>query len=545
MVQDFSFNNNFQVGLENFSGYLKRKNKSDRTRIKLFCSTISSVFVTAKYPDLPRDVISELLPNQPLTLSVFDGCGFYDLRITALHANHCPGSFMFLLEKLYSDESVNKRILYTGDFRFDNLDIPLTSLKPLHKGTTPLKIDEMYLDTTFCASEFRSFPSRKEAEKKIWSVCEKWINRNVMFRDKENKHVVLFQLPAKYGYEKILQHIYERSGCQWRVHVPSAKFSEYLCNSSLADCTDPDPKLARWVHACTTTFLTKHRRLNCMPKDAKICYIKLSAMFFTQNRMAELEAGGKDKIAALSKEGNSYRICYSTHSSMEEIESFVRHFRPLQITPCAIPPNSSKEEVALTLTEFLRPSQSSQSISSSSTQRSIQLSPHLTLTKTVQHSEADRYDPDSWVSPSPPSKVKRSLHPEMFAGDVSSAKCLKLELSQASSQISFVDTLSVENTVFDEDLSSDEDEHISKQIVVSPLKNSAKGNLSVISSLPVDERDSSIEVIDCIDSDDEPEQDTPDIEDIIAEAKRDDLPEYVIKTMEQFKRKQENIVNLD
>ena len=128
MVHDFIFIVVFQVGLENFGGYLKRKSKSDRTRIKLLCSTISSVFVTAKYPDLPRDVISELLPNQPLTHSVFDGCGFYDLRITALHANHCPGSFMFLLEKLYSDETVNKRILYTGDFRFDNQDIPLTSL---------------------------------------------------------------------------------------------------------------------------------------------------------------------------------------------------------------------------------------------------------------------------------------------------------------------------------------------------------------------------------------------------------------------------------
>jgi len=39
---------------------------------------------------------------------------------------------------------------------------------------------------------------------------------------------------------------------------------------------------------------------------------------------------------------------------MTELERFVRHFRPLQITPCAIPPNSTKEEVRDILTTFLQ-----------------------------------------------------------------------------------------------------------------------------------------------------------------------------------------------
>ena len=46
-------------------------------------------------------------------------------------------------------------------------------------------------------------------------------------------------------------------------------------------------------------------------------------------------------------------MCYSNHASLTELEQFIRHFAPLQITPCAIPPNSSKEEVRDILASFL------------------------------------------------------------------------------------------------------------------------------------------------------------------------------------------------
>ena len=75
----------------------------------------------------------------------------YQLRVMAIPVNHCPGSVMFHFETLNSSgDSVTRRILYTGDFRFE--DQPLTSLVGLHSTTTlrPLDIDEMYLDTTFC-----------------------------------------------------------------------------------------------------------------------------------------------------------------------------------------------------------------------------------------------------------------------------------------------------------------------------------------------------------------------------------------------------------
>ena len=43
------------------------------------------------------------------------------LKVTAVPANHCPGSVMFLFERLDGlrhSTKVARRILYTGDFRF-------------------------------------------------------------------------------------------------------------------------------------------------------------------------------------------------------------------------------------------------------------------------------------------------------------------------------------------------------------------------------------------------------------------------------------------
>ena len=72
-----------------------------------------------------------------------------------------------------------------------------------------------------------------------------------MYRNQRAKHVVLLYLPTQYGSEAILRHIYEMSGAKWRIHVDPRKFNDYLCSDDLGDCTDADPELAQWIHACS------------------------------------------------------------------------------------------------------------------------------------------------------------------------------------------------------------------------------------------------------------------------------------------------------
>ncbi len=85
--------------------------------------------------------------------------------ITALPANHCPGSAMY-----HVVDAQGVRTLATGDFRFCDpmLDEPL-----LRNGCRPLlasdaasltsphhSVDVLYLDTTFCAPMFDTFPRK-------------------------------------------------------------------------------------------------------------------------------------------------------------------------------------------------------------------------------------------------------------------------------------------------------------------------------------------------------------------------------------------------
>ena len=84
-------------------------------------------------------------------------------------------NYRFLFEK----EECGKRILYTGDFRLEDVRLPtLTNLHNL--GGEPLKIDLMYLDTTFCSKDYEKFPPRRHADEGIWELVNSWIRKNGM-----------------------------------------------------------------------------------------------------------------------------------------------------------------------------------------------------------------------------------------------------------------------------------------------------------------------------------------------------------------------------
>ena len=82
----------------------------------------------------------------------------------------------FLFEKEETGQK-NKVILYTGDFRLEHIRLP--TLKDLHTSAgEPIKIDIMYLDTTFCSKEYENFPLRDEAIQAIWDLVNSWIKKN-------------------------------------------------------------------------------------------------------------------------------------------------------------------------------------------------------------------------------------------------------------------------------------------------------------------------------------------------------------------------------
>lgn len=412
--------------------FIRKKSRGSRLNHKLYCSAISKAFVLNKYKGLlPDRAVVELIPNEPKTVHVYDSKEIYSVRITAIGANHCPGSVMFLFERLDQDGAVCKRILYTGDFRYDS-HRPLTDLSALHDGNkTPIAIDEMYLDTTFCSPQYETFPTRREAEEKIWELCQKWIKRNGMFKTTRNQHVILFHLPARYGYEGILRHVYSKSRNHWKVHVDVSKWSDYLCTTELSSCTEPDSGLAQWIHACGRPRHQDEKNHNkpllkslpCQAGEFEVCQIKPSAMYFTKKKMECLAQAGQDSVVSVSQGGSNYRVCYSCHSSLTELRVFVQHFSPQKITPCAIPPNSSRGEVGRILADFLdsglsllrEPTTTTTSISLATLPgwNIAELSPvKIDLTETrKRRTDGGEESEDSleWMSPSPGKRRRTTI----------------------------------------------------------------------------------------------------------------------------------------
>ncbi len=169
------------------------------------------------------------------------------------------------------------------------------------------------------------------------------MRKNGRYRHQRAKHVVLLQLPAQYGSEAILKHIYEQSRLKWRIHVSDSKFQEYLCVDELGDCTDSDARVAQWVHACAWKGGKRQQQcsktLPCQQGPFEVRQIKPSAMYFSQQRMSAY-----DKVVKCVG-GQSYRVCYSCHSSLAELMEFVEHFRPQTIIPCVVPAGSSYQKV--------------------------------------------------------------------------------------------------------------------------------------------------------------------------------------------------------
>jgi hypothetical protein len=86
------------VGLEKQATRLRMRNH-DKVNHRIYCSMISKAFIVRKYPELAERFVKDLFPNQAVTIDVYDrdsegGGSSYKLQVTAIPANHCPGSVM-------------------------------------------------------------------------------------------------------------------------------------------------------------------------------------------------------------------------------------------------------------------------------------------------------------------------------------------------------------------------------------------------------------------------------------------------------------------
>uniref|UniRef100_A0A8D8Y9M6 Protein artemis n=1 Tax=Cacopsylla melanoneura TaxID=428564 RepID=A0A8D8Y9M6_9HEMI len=277
---------------------------------KLYCSLITKELFSKldKYcSGFDLDTLIVLDIGLPHVLSIADKY----VTVTLVPAGHCPGSVMFLFEV---DDI---RVLFTGDFRYDAKDIGKLKLLKNPDGTVK-KIDNIYLDTTFAYEEYRDFPSRDQSLQAILTEVKNWLK-------KDESNVVNLELPARFAYEFVFVSIYQM--LNMKVHVTPAKLDLYKNISDIIGSVTSDP-IAK-IHACSD-------HAPCVRgKTKNPLTIRLCTMLFKDSFVQNC-GGGLYKNC----DSSEYKIFYATHSSLNELRTFVNYLTPVTVTPFVIQPGT-------------------------------------------------------------------------------------------------------------------------------------------------------------------------------------------------------------
>ncbi|XP_014477284.1 PREDICTED: protein artemis [Dinoponera quadriceps] len=281
----------------------------------LYCSRISKIFLSSVYPEI---CIRELDLNERISVEYGDTSGTADiLFVTCISAGHCPGSVMFLFER------ADKSILYTGDFRINSSDF--AKIAPLHlhggfKKPSPRKLTKVYLDTTFLDPDFATFPTRKDSISVMCDVIANWLATGP-------RNIVILECSANYGPEFLFMELSRFFSKP--IHVKRNVYNNYCRIPDLSCHITNDPSTpihacmskreARWGLKCRPDVLKKHT-LTVVPSTCK-WKGKDTSVIGTWDDVRE----------------RTFNLCFSMHSSFEELKAFVQYFKPDEIFPCVCP----------------------------------------------------------------------------------------------------------------------------------------------------------------------------------------------------------------
>lgn len=138
----------------------------------IYCSRVTANLVRQQLRVDPKYVVDlewETKTEVPGTRGVF---------VTMIPANHCPGSSLYLFEKVIPtgpQKSRMQRVLHCGDFRACPAHVEHPLLKPdvvdaVTGKTRHQKIDVCYLDTTYLNPKY-AFPSQEDVIQACADMC--------------------------------------------------------------------------------------------------------------------------------------------------------------------------------------------------------------------------------------------------------------------------------------------------------------------------------------------------------------------------------------
>ncbi|CAK9811333.1 Protein artemis [Anthophora quadrimaculata] len=287
----------------------------DEHKKYLYCSPITKTLLKNRFK-FKNCCVKEVNVNTSIVIEYIaqDGTEIL-ITVIPVSAGHCPGSVMFIFER--NDIS----ILYTGDFRINPMDF--SKLKGLHyyedSKLLPRTFTKIYLDTTFLSNDFPVFPTRQESLVKICEVTNEWL-------DKDPRNVVILECSATYGSEFLFVELSKM--LNMKIHVRNDVYESYCCIAQLSCYVTNDP-YSTAIHGCKRKISSLGLHCRSDVSNANIMTIIPSVMKWRKRDTSVV--GEWDKV----KE-RTFNVCYSTHSSFNELKAFIQYFNTLEIYPCVI-----------------------------------------------------------------------------------------------------------------------------------------------------------------------------------------------------------------
>jgi DNA cross-link repair 1A protein len=301
----------------------------------IYCSLPTANLVSQQLR-VNRKFLHPLVMNQP---TIIESRG-KPVTVTCLDANHCPGAVMFFFE------IGRKQILHVGDFRWSR-DVMLhgPSSSPLQKiASQKMKLDELYLDTTYCNEKY-ALPSQATAIKATITMFE-----NELERCKGNSSKRTLHLFGAYtiGKEKIYLSVAEHFGL--KVYVDKSRYRILSALDLPKECmkllTTSKEFASIWVVPMS------HLNMKKMPEYFGIANSKPFAPAY--DRIVGYRPTGwsitRSGIISSRNRGNLaiHSVPYSEHSSFPELVDCLACLKPAKIIP-TVKASKSDEQVNVLL----------------------------------------------------------------------------------------------------------------------------------------------------------------------------------------------------
>ncbi|XP_050947598.1 uncharacterized protein LOC103499615 isoform X2 [Cucumis melo] len=267
----------------------------------IYSTFLTKSIVLHQFPQLHDSLFVCIEVGQSLVVKDPDGA----FTVTVFDAHHCPGAVMFLFEGYFGN------VLHTGDCRLT--PECLQNLPEKYRGKSGkeprCKLDLIFLDCTF-GRFFQQFPSRHSSIHQIINCI--W---------KHPDAPLVYLICNLLGQEDILQQVSQTFGS--KIFADESTKAGYKAlelidpdiltqdSSSRFHLLDGFPKLCQTAR----TLLADAQNLS------EPLVIRPSTQWYVREEVSEIWNSRKQIISeAIKDQHGIWHVCYSMHSSKEELE---------------------------------------------------------------------------------------------------------------------------------------------------------------------------------------------------------------------------------